>query len=113
MRIFIPHFIIPLCILGGSLFAYYFLFNTLTPLITPPEQITKFEQLLQAHPERASNCGVAHLLNSYHASNAAIAYFQSALKHFLVGGAFGIFLLSVAREIHIYMTLKKNSKPNV
>jgi hypothetical protein len=109
MRKVIPHLIIPLSILFSSLFAYFVLSDALSSLVTSPDQIAKFELAIQSQPERASNCAFQHWLNSIQHRNLAITSFQSALKHFLVGGMFGIFMLSLARELYVYKKLHKSS----
>ena len=100
----------PLAFLLGSLFVYSMLSDALSSSEPRGDSvISKLEHAMVESPERAASCGLGFQLEAAKNLKDSKLHLLSALRHFLVEGAIGLFLVSFGWQVYLHKKLRGTS----
>lgn len=107
MKQLMAHMVVPLMFLLGSFFVYAMASHALSPSIEQgPERIEKYALAIEQNPERAASCGMDYILEADKNLLASEQQLLSGLRGFLVEGAIGLFLMSLAWQYYVHTKLR-------
>ncbi len=106
----LANMVVPVVFLLGSIFAYMTLSGSLeSDDVAHQEFITSLEGQIAKNPTKAHTRGLHVELKAQKHLQESEAQFLSAMRHFLVEGAFGLFILSLAWQFYIHRQINENS----
>ncbi len=110
MKQLMANMLVPLIFLLGSFVVYSVIYGSLSGSIeSAPEMINRIEQGIAENPELAAMCGLGYQLTAEKDLLQSNMKLLSALRSFLVEGAIGLFLVSLAWQLYVHKKFRKNS----
>ena len=110
MKQLMANMLVPLIFLLSSFVVYWLITDSLSSTIeSAPRMISQIEQGIAENPELAAKCGFGYQLMAEKDLLQSNMKLLSALKSFLVEGAIGLFLVSLAWQLYVHTKLRKYS----